>query len=172
MDKVDKMRMIEERQKKWSTQRNNEALEKSCKEDAPYRSAATGDVLESDNYLSRLTDKLSDRIREEITREFRKTSLLNSNENVARQAIEVKMEDFLRGELSGYVCKICYEVMRSPTRIPTLLFPCGHTFCKLCIDSCAGKKDSSLACPYCRYISSLLYYLHTIVLHLIDVDCV
>jgi RING-type zinc-finger len=149
MDKIDKKRLIEERQKKWASEKESESVAKECRDEM------RGD--DDDNYLSRLTDKLSIRIRDEIKRELRNTSLLQSNENIARQVIEVKMENYLRGELSSYVCKICYEIMSSPLRIPILLFPCGHTFCKQCIDSCTKKVVSSsdthtsqFSCPYCR----------------------
>ena len=43
-------------------------------------------------------------------------------------------------------CCICYELMIPPTRCPILLFPCGHTFCALCLDQC----PDAVLCPYCR----------------------
>ena len=44
------------------------------------------------------------------------------------------MEDYLHGELSTHQCKICFELMAPPGHTPTLLFPCGHTFCAGCVD--------------------------------------
>jgi len=42
--------------------------------------------------------------------------------------------------------------MMPPTRTPTLLFPCGHTFCAVCVASHKSKSGGTSArcCPYCR----------------------
>ncbi len=42
-------------------------------------------------------------------------------------------------------CGICFEWMDQPDRAPTILFPCGHTFCKDCIQKLAKRN-----CPHCR----------------------
>ena len=39
----------------------------------------------------------------------------------------VRREDRSRQE--DRTCPICYELMAGKERQPTLLFPCGHTFC-------------------------------------------
>jgi uncharacterized protein (UPF0305 family) len=144
---MDKRKLLEERQRKWMSQRlSAEVLSETSAEDskmsesktyinststisaARQRSESERSNKSNDEFLSKLTDKLSDRIREEIKKEIQQTNLLSTNENVARQAVGAKMESYLRAELSNYVCKICYEVMASPVHPPILLFPCGHTF--------------------------------------------
>ena len=44
-------------------------------------------------------------------------------------------------------CPICFELFLPPRHQPYILFPCGHTFCKICIDSCAKNNKT---CPFCR----------------------
>jgi hypothetical protein len=42
-----------------------------------------------------------------------------------------------------------YEIMQPPKHTPTLLFPCGHTFCTTCVDGHI-KANQRKTCPYCR----------------------
>lgn len=62
-----------------------------------------------------------------------------------------RLEAFLSSELTSYMCQICFELMAPPDRPPVLLFPCGHTFCKMCM---ARPGPSSSKCPYCRQVST------------------
>eukprot|EP01038_Epipyxis_sp_PR26KG_P009337 gene9337-12581_t len=109
----------------------------------------------TDMFLSRLTEKLTVHIRDEVKREMEQ-SLLELGDNDRRgeglrEAVASKMEDFLQAELGSYTCKICFELMVSPTHTPTLLFPCGHTFCKSCIEMHLAKSNTNnRGCPYCR----------------------
>ena len=42
--------------------------------------------------------------------------------------------------------------MTPPHHTPTLLFPCGHTFCDKCVERSKGeeKEGKKGKCPYCR----------------------
>ena len=44
-------------------------------------------------------------------------------------------------------CPICFDLFLPPHNQPYILFPCGHTFCKGCIDQVAKKNKM---CPFCR----------------------
>ena len=44
-------------------------------------------------------------------------------------------------------CPICFELFLPPDNQPFILFPCGHTFCKVCINAYAKEKKK---CPFCR----------------------
>lgn len=66
-----------------------------------------------------------------------------------RVDIVQRIEDFLSSELHTYVCPICFELMAPPERPPMLLFPCGHSFCRRCLDK---PRPSSNRCPYCREV--------------------
>ena len=150
---MEKRRILEERRRIWLAQRTQDEVREECEDEFAPSAQDAGKEQESergrstDAFLSRLTEKLADRIREEIRREVLQSNALRADQSVAREAIETRMESYLRGELSSYVCKICYEVMQAPDRTPILLFPCGHTFCKECMHHC--KKDK-ITCPYCR----------------------
>lgn len=44
-------------------------------------------------------------------------------------------------------CPVCFELFLPPDNQPFILFPCGHTFCKVCINAYAKQKKK---CPFCR----------------------
>lgn len=67
-----------------------------------------------------------------------------------KKAKEVaQLESHLSSELEQTTCPICYELMQAPKNTPTLLFPCGHTFCVECLESHC-QKNHRRTCPYCR----------------------
>ena len=41
-------------------------------------------------------------------------------------------------------CEICFESFNENERKPTILFPCSHTFCEVCV------QQLGLICPSCR----------------------
>lgn len=41
-------------------------------------------------------------------------------------------------------CPICTNLLRSPTTIP-----CGHNFCRDCIEGCWGAEQRDVSCPEC-----------------------
>ena len=99
--------------------------------------------LSEEKLITKLTEKISTQIREEIKKEM-KTSLHNTS---LRDVVADKMENYLQAELHTHTCKICDELMLSPKNTPIILFPCGHTFCKCCVDR---SRHQSIYCPYCR----------------------
>ena len=101
-----------------------------------------------DDFFDKLTQKLAGHIKEEIKREM-KGSIHNSD---IRDVVADKMESYLNAELHTHTCKICEEVMRSPDKTPMILFPCGHTFCKLCIHGSNNRRRNE--CPYCRRVDT------------------
>lgn len=59
-----------------------------------------------------------------------------------------RLEKAVADELETNTCSICFEIMLPKVHSPILLFPCGHTFCKECVEHafrCGQKK-----CPWCR----------------------
>lgn len=154
---VDKLALIEERKKKWMANQQIENIQNETRREvASERSAVTDSAkasstqsnykapyTESDLFLSKLTDKLTAHIREEIQKEL--SNSISSHE--VRDSVSSKMDSYLSAELSTHTCKICFELMVSPNHTPVLLFPCGHTFCKQCIDQVTRTNKG---CPYCR----------------------
>jgi hypothetical protein len=53
------------------------------------------------------------------------------------------------GELESHSCSICYELMEPPDRSPILLFPCGHTLCKACLNQHQATAKAK-TCALCR----------------------
>lgn len=154
---MDKLALIEERKKKWmANQQINNIQDETRREVANERRAMMEEskpsstqtnykspYTDSDLFLSKLTDKLTVHIREEIQKEL--ANSISSNE--VRDSVSSKMDSYLSAELSTHTCKICFELMTSPNHTPVLLFPCGHTFCKQCIDQVTRTNKG---CPYCR----------------------
>jgi len=60
-----------------------------------------------------------------------------------------EIEETLHDQVMSNTCPICYELFLPPDHQPFILFPCGHTFCKICIDQYAKLKKK---CPFCRAV--------------------
>jgi hypothetical protein len=65
--------------------------------------------------------------------------------------VGAQVEALLERHIGTNTCPICYELMAGKVHQPTLLFPCGHTFCASCLQTHVeklGRKN----CPYCREV--------------------
>ena len=58
------------------------------------------------------------------------------------------IEKGVANEIETNTCSICFELMLPKLHSPILLFPCGHTFCKECIEH--NFKTNGKKCPWCR----------------------
>lgn len=121
----------------------------SCFEDKPpsrdgssVASSAMMHPSQAGEMITRMTERISDRLREELMIELRREQLSADDE---KQAIGTKVEEMLNDDLSANTCLICCELMAPPERAPMMLFPCGHTFCASCL-----KRHKSDKCAYCR----------------------
>ena len=108
----------------------------------------------NDDFLSKLSNKIALQIKDELNINIQiAESSSSSSSSSSAETLASHMEDYLSSELQTHNCQICFELMISPTKTPTLLFPCGHTFCKLCITQYADSHKGSgvqMKCPYCR----------------------
>jgi hypothetical protein len=102
-----------------------------------------------DNLLNKLTEKISDRLRSELAADMKKSQASGSSCKDSSE-LNDKLENYLASELHTHTCQICFELMMPPVKSPTLLFPCGHTFCKVCVDQHKQKSTNKTKCPYCR----------------------
>lgn len=103
---------------------------------------AAGDAQASSG---RLLDALTADIETKIQRE------LAQNPRTKRDVAE-KLDAYVEENLrQSHSCQVCFEVMAPPERTPTMLVPCGHSFCKLCVDTHRGRDAVAASkCPLCR----------------------
>ena len=95
--------------------------------------------------LNRITERIAERLRGELRGEIEREAKL---EHRVKARVAQELEGHLAHELKQHTCPICYELMCPPARTPTLLFPCGHTFCADCVEKHRAKNRD--VCPYCR----------------------
>ena len=81
---------------------------------------------------------LVNRLTEKITSKLPKPS-----------AAQKRIEKTVADELETNTCSICFELMLPKKHSPMLLFPCGHTFCKQCLEDNYSKTGKRI-CPWCR----------------------
>ena len=185
---MDKRALLDERRRKWMTDRETSMVREETTREMrlsvgalppPSSSAAAATasfpgvmpptlLAHTEQFLHKLTDKLASHIREEVRKEIQSSAEF-SGEDLAE-----KMDNYLQDELSTHTCKICFDLMDSDVgKTPVLLFPCGHTFCELCLQSHAKTQakrggatlpsavrgsTSNLSqltrttCPYCRSV--------------------
>ncbi len=93
--------------------------------------------------LSRLTDRIEQRLRSELQADphVLRTRQQNLRAQEQAQAAAQEQED-------EHTCPVCYEKMVGKARAPTMFFPCGHTFCSSCVRH--HMKVNKKVCPICR----------------------
>lgn len=180
MSAAEKKALLEERKKKWMSERDIHQLRdevageyrpvmatsassdytvafRNNSSSSSYNNSAASqrDSEGTDLFLNKLTDRLTSHIRDEIRREMIGTI----NADSVKASISDRIDGYLQSELSSHTCKICFEIMTSPGHTPILLFPCGHTFCTVCVAAHTGSSSTSITslssggnkgCPYCR----------------------
>ena len=81
--------------------------------------------------LDRITERITERVRGDLQAEIREQARRAFASEAA--AGDARLEGALAAEVSRQQCPVCLELMAPPERTPTLLVPCGHTFCAECI---------------------------------------
>ena len=95
-----------------------------------------------------LMDTITARITERLREEFKLEAQREGGESQLSQGGGgARLEARLAKEIESHTCPICYELMVPPAHSPTLLFPCGHTFCSECLEK---HQNQHGRCPYCR----------------------
>ena len=122
------------RQQRWMDERS---AEKDRSEAVAELSGRTDAAPPPAQVLERVTQKIAERLQNEVRQEMAKSAAAPGGEVHAA----------LESHLENHACQICYEVMCAPRR-PTLLSPCGHTFCSICLEKVLAQPNAS--CPQCR----------------------
>ncbi|XP_033116036.1 uncharacterized protein LOC117116153 [Anneissia japonica] len=88
--------------------------------------------------FDRLADQIASRVKSELR--FERQSVSNMFEDPPKRSIlDTENED----EVLSHKCAKCKQLMVPPDHTPTLLVPCGHTFCEAC-------SEDRIKCPTCR----------------------
>ena len=122
------------RQQRWMDERS---AEKDRFDAVAELSGRTDAAPPAAQVLERVTQKIAERLQNEVRQEMAKSAAAPGGEVHAA----------LESHLENHACQICYEVMCAPRR-PTLLSPCGHTFCSICLEKVLAQPNAS--CPQCR----------------------
>ena len=94
--------------------------------------------------LDSLTLKITERVRQEV----------EALGPAQQRDVAEKLDDYMHENLrQTHTCQVCFELMQPPHRSPTMLFPCGHTFCKECVRLHRSRSGpAAKACPVCRTV--------------------
>jgi hypothetical protein len=136
--KDEKVRRLKAQQRQWFDERQANIDRKDAEEKVSHFGENKPEAV-----LEQLTKDITSRLRDELQCETKTDVDPSSN-------IGVQLDKYMTNELSTHSCSICYELMLPPVRAPVLLFPCGHTFCKDCIEM--HQKANNTACPTCRAV--------------------
>ena len=93
--------------------------------------------------------QLLDRVTTKITERLQNEMRLQNARAMQDGAVGDHVERLLERHLEAHTCGICFELMSGKERRPTLLFPCGHTFCASCLSRLLSQSDRR-NCPHCR----------------------
>uniref|UniRef100_A0A7S2MF07 RING-type domain-containing protein n=1 Tax=Haptolina brevifila TaxID=156173 RepID=A0A7S2MF07_9EUKA len=144
MDHPPSRDVLQARQRAWMQQRQAEMDRKQAVRSLGSVAAASGSgsgggsSVDNAAVLDRLAVQIAERLQVEVRRE---------NAKAVQDGAQV--ESLIERHISSHTCPICYELMAGKEHQPTLLFPCGHTFCAACLRMHLEKLDRK-TCPYCR----------------------
>ena len=98
--------------------------------------------------IDKITSRVSSQLRVELEHEIRdELAREAASREMQQQVVQRSVEGSLASEIASHTCPVCMELMLPPARTPTLLFPCGHTFCVACL---ATPRTGGDTCPLCR----------------------
>ena len=78
---------------------------------------------------AQVLDKLAEQIAARLQVEVRKENARLMQDG----AVGAQVESLLERHIASNNCPVCFELMTGTEHAPTLLFPCGHTFCHSCL---------------------------------------
>ena len=158
----EKLRQLKKNQQRWMRERqaasdvqsvkgtysssNDENVNNSNNSNKNINNSSHRSTERDDNILNKITEKITDRLRDELKVELRQSNSLQPSN---QKDLADHLENYLSSELHTHTCQICFELMMPPDKSPTLLFPCGHTFCKFCVER-NDETSRESKCPYCR----------------------
>ena len=79
--------------------------------------------------MDRITEKVSERLKHELKEQVQREQEQHLRNQLQSRAM---LEACLAQELEAHTCAVCYNLM-APPHTPEMLFPCGHSFCSVCV---------------------------------------
>mmetsp|Transcript_7867 Transcript_7867/g.29442 ORF Transcript_7867/g.29442 Transcript_7867/m.29442 type:complete len:408 (-) Transcript_7867:1315-2538(-) len=104
------------------------------------------DGIDTTKLLGEITYSLEEKLRSSIRKEMQ---LEQKRERHEKRVKYSQMDQHLAEEIASKICAVCFELMKAPDHCPTILFPCGHSFCSQCCKLLL-KKHGNRKCPECR----------------------
>lgn len=95
--------------------------------------------------VDRITEKVSERLKHELKEQVQREQGQHLRNQLQSRAM---LEACLAQELEAHTCAVCYNLM-APPHTPEMLFPCGHSFCSVCVLQRKREQGSSVRCPQC-----------------------
>jgi hypothetical protein len=108
-------------------------------------------TLRSRSDVDRITEKVAERLKHEL-----KEQVVREQEQHLRNQLQSRamLQACLAQELEAHTCAVCYNLM-APPYAPEMLFPCGHTFCCVCVQQRKREQGNTyvvalqLTCVLC-----------------------
>jgi hypothetical protein len=90
--------------------------------------------------VDRITEKVAERLKHEL-----KDQVMREQEQHMRSQLQSRavLQACLAQELEAHTCAVCYNIM-APPHTPEMLFPCGHSFCSVCVQQ--RKREQGSRC--------------------------
>eukprot|EP01026_Neomeris_dumetosa_P029001 TRINITY_DN2350_c0_g1_i14.p1 TRINITY_DN2350_c0_g1~~TRINITY_DN2350_c0_g1_i14.p1 ORF type:complete len:309 (-),score=51.47 TRINITY_DN2350_c0_g1_i14:40-966(-) len=132
MDIQSKRKEVQRQQEQWMRERAAQFARKETQ-----FIGSQNEAKSTEEMIDKVTSHLIVKIKYEVMEEMKRD---NNGQ---------KFEGFLAAEIESHTCPICYELMVAPVHAPILFYPCGHTFCKVCVGRHRQSYQKDM-CPCCR----------------------
>ncbi|KAK3522749.1 hypothetical protein QTP86_032027, partial [Hemibagrus guttatus] len=113
-------------------------LSEKVRQESPWTMMFADDIVICSESREQVEKNL-ERWRFELERRGMKVSRTCEFRKMAEASISVDQDQF--------ICPLCLDLLKDPVTIP-----CGHSFCKVCINGCWDQEDQKgvYSCPKCR----------------------
>nr|CAG4707785.1 unnamed protein product [Naegleria fowleri] len=136
---------IDEKKKRWLEEKAKEQLRKRIEEnlirEQPNLVGIQNHSSQQASFPTSLIGILTDTVEKSIKEELK----INHTLSHQTQGEEDDDENFLTNEMENHKCAICFEIMLDKEHEPMMIVPCGHCFCRNCLQLLTTQK-----CPTCR----------------------
>ncbi|KAG2393071.1 hypothetical protein C9374_009648 [Naegleria lovaniensis] len=131
---------IDEKKKRWLEEKAKEQLRKRIEENLIQPTThVTCNSSQQTSIPTSLVGILTDTVEQSMKEEMKISHALKYQNH------DEDDENFLANEMENHKCAICFELMLDKEHEPMMIVPCGHCFCRNCLQLLTTQK-----CPTCR----------------------